>query len=291
MYKDYSFSGKDIETYEGLIPEYYREPLRKGELGGIVVMDDDGDSSFVVGIVLYKVTLGYFEIVWVATTEEYDLPDYGADIVRRMLNKVRVHGGFMGIFARFRKGSPMEEYFPEDEFDRTTEVGGVYRFRLKDVDKFAEEHDSKRALHCVALGSVDGEMKNTILAHSAEAHDFIPLAQPVNWESYDQELSFIFQVNDDPKGIILVEKVDDELVLRLLYSKDPVAAIVLLKHSFHMAYDRYGEDCQVVCPVVRDISAGLIRKIVRNPQHVDLIKVQADIPIGSGTMLDFAHYR
>ena len=291
MYRDYSFSEKDIDLFKALIPDCYMAPLKEGKLSGIVVMDDNFGESDVVGIVLCRETLGYIEIVWAATTKEYELEDYGADMVRRIVNKARVHGGYAGVYGVFRKGSPMENYFPQEEFVLSEETGGVYRFSLKDVDKVAEEDDNKRVHNCVPLSKADGTLKNKVIENAIEAHEAIPIAHPVRWDKYDQELSFVYQIGDDAEGVILVEHDDDdELVISLLYSRDPVATIVLLKHSFHVALGKYGEDCKIACPIVTKNSERLVKKLVHDPTHTQLIRATADLPIGTGTMIDYVHY-
>lgn len=290
MYTDYAFSEKDIDMFKGLIPDYYLNALEQGHLMGLVVVDDDPDYTTAVGIILYRITFGYIEIVWVAPTEEYDLPDYGADMVRRLLNKARIHGNYRGVFGRFRKGSIMSEYFPEEEFMFTNEWGGVYRFKLRDVKKLDKEHDSRNLAHCVALGDADSQLKSRIISNAEAAKDPVPISHPIKWDDYDQELSYIFKINDEAEGIILVENNGEELVISLLYAKDPVAAIALLKHSFHIALEKYGEDCKVACPVISRISEELIKKIVNNPQHEELVRAEADFPVGKGNLVDFLHY-
>ena len=104
-------------------------------------------------------------------------------------------------------------------------------------------------------------------------------------------MSFIYRTSDDEaEGAILVEDNFDELVVSLLFAKDPLSAVVLLKHAFHVAYEKYGDDCKVDCPVINGLSEGLVKKIVRRYDHVEMIRAQAYLPVGTGTLADFLHY-
>ncbi|MCR4908654.1 MAG: hypothetical protein K5985_07455 [Lachnospiraceae bacterium] len=288
MFNDYAMAEEDIEEFRALIPDYCVGPLKDGSLHGLVVINPDSLSAPAVGIVLFRLAKGFIEVEWVAPTKDYDLPDYGADMVRRLLNKARVMRGVLGVRGRFRKGDRMSEFFPENEFSRSREPGGVYRFPLSDVANL--KGDNKRDENCVSLGAADGLLKNSVLDCFSRSEQALPVSRPVKWDSYEQDLSFIFRGAKDAEGIVLVKKEEEELVLSLLYSENPVAAMTLLNRAFNAAKEKYGEAYTVACPVLNAVTEGLVKKIVRNPGREELIRAEARIPAGTGTLGDFVYF-
>lgn len=290
MWQDYLITADDIPLYRTLIPDYYIRQLKEGSLEGLAFINQESMIKPVVGIVLYRVTKGYIEIEWVVPTADYGLPDYGADMVRSVLNKARIQGGFRGVIARFRKGDIMEDYFPEDEFDYVTEPAGVYRFRLSDVTALDRYRENKRLINCIRLGDADKALKNSILTRIAMDEEIIPLSSHVNWDIYEQDLSFIYNGEKGGDGIILVETAEDELVLSLLYSRNPVAGALLLTKAFQAATEKYGADKIVACPVLTELTERIVEKTVSNPVRPELIRAEAIIPVGTGLMQDFITY-
>ncbi len=288
MFNEYTMAEEDIEQFRALIPDYCVGPLKDGSLYGLVVVNPDRPSAPTVGIVLFRFAKGFIEVEWVGPTKDYDLPDYGTDMVRHLLNKARVMRGVLGVSGRFRKGDRMSEFFPEDEFSLTREKGGVYRFLLSDVVNL--KVDNNRDENCVALAAVDGLLKNSVLDCFSRSERALPVSQPVDWDSYEQDLSFIFRGTKDVEGIVLVKKEEEELVLSLLYAENPVAAMTLLNRAFCAAKEKYGEEYKVACPVLNDVSEGLVKKIVRNPGREEVIRAEARIPLGTGTLGDYVYF-
>lgn len=290
MWQDYHITAEDIPLYQTLIPDFYIRQLKEGSLAGLVFINQDSMTNPVIGIVLYRVTKGYIEIEWVVPTADYDLPDYGADMVRSVLNKARIQGGYRGVIGRFRKGDAMAEFFPEDEFSYVTEPAGVYRFRLSDVTGLEKYRDNKRLENCISLSASDKALKNSILTRIAMDEEIIPLSSSVNWDAYEQDLSFIYRGENGGDGIILVEASEDELVLSLLYSRNPVAGILLLTKACDAAADKYGADKAVACPVLTELSERIIEKTIPNPVRPKLIRAEALLPVGTGLIQDFITY-
>lgn len=290
MWQDYHITAEDIPLYQTLIPDFYIRQLKEGSLAGLAFINQDNMTCPVIGIVLYRVTKGYIEIEWVVPTADYDLPDYGADMVRSVLNKARIQGGYRGVIGRFRKGDAMAEFFPEDEFSYATEPAGVYRFRLSDVTGLDRYRDNKRLENCISLSASDKALKNSILTRIAMDEEIIPLSSSVNWDAYEQDLSFIYRGENGGDGIILVEASEDELVLSLLYSRNPVAGILLLTKAYHAAADKYGADKTAACPVLTELSEKIVEKTVPNPVRPKLIRAEALLPVGTGLIQDFITY-
>ena len=290
MWKDYQITPDDIEMFQELIPDYCKKQLKEGRLAGLVFINDDSDTRPVVGIVMYRVTKGYIEIEWVAPTDDYDLPDYGADMVRKVVNKARIQGGYRGVICRFRKDDIMAEYFPAEEFSYVTEPAGVYRFRLSDVTEIRKYRRHSRRENCISLCKADTLLKNSVVARIAIDEEVIPLSLPVNWDIYEQDISAIYRGDDGAEGVILVEDSPEELTISLLFSRNPMAAMTLLVHAFHDAADKYGEDKEVACPVLSELSEKIVEKTVLNPVRPELIRAEAIFPAGTGTMQDFITY-
>ena len=290
MFSDVVMSKEDIENFGALIPGYCVGPLREGSLHGLVIINEDSTDAPVVGIVIYRFVEEFIEVEWVGLTSDYELPDYGADIVIRLLNKARIIGGVRGVRARFREGDLMAEYFPEYEFSRSKESGGVYRFLLSDVTGLGGAGTGTLDDSCIPLASAEKNVKNGILDVLTAYEDAVPLSRPIDWERYEQNCSFIFMNNSEAQGVILVEKKRMELVLSLLFSNNSMATVTLLKKAFNSAKEKYGEGYEVVCPVVNGVSEGFVKKLVRATRHEEFICAKAVFPVGTGTLGDYEKY-
>ncbi len=290
MWQEYDITENDIELFRNLIPDYCIEPLKDGSLSGFAVINRDSGTRALVGVVLYRFINGSVEIEWVCPTEDYDLPDYGADMVRMVVNKARILGDIRSVYARFREGGQMAEYFPESEYTLRTETTGVFRFRLSDVRELDNNHGGDRQKNCVPLSDADSKLINSIISGIANEPQIMPLSHPVKWYTYEQAVSAIYRRESEAEGLILVEKKEDELVLSFLYSKNPVAGMMLLKHAFKIATERYGQDREVACPVLNDLSERLVKKIVPGNKPPEVICAEVILPAGTGLLEDFIVY-
>ena len=290
MYNDFVMSQEDIEQFKALIPDYCVGLLKGGSLYGLVVINEESSAAPVVGIVLYRFVQDFIEVEWVELTEEYDLPDYGADMVVRLLNKARVMGGVRGVRARFREDDRMAEFFPEYEFERSSETGGVYRFILSDVSSLNGVSVKELDDSCISLAKADNKAKNGILNVLLSYEEALPISSPVVWDSSEQDCSYIFVKNNEAQGVVLVEKKAEELTLSFLFSSNNMATMTLLKKAFQTAKEKYGESFAVACPVVNEVSKGLVEKIVRKYEHDEFVLAEALLPMGTGTLSDYEYF-
>ncbi len=250
MWQDFDIAEEDIEMYGDLIPEYCIKPLKNGDIMGLAVINTDSEANPLVGIVLYRYTDEYVEIEWVSQTDAYPLPDHGADMVRLVKNKARINGGYRGIIGRFKKGDIMEGYFPEYEFRRKTGPGRAFSFRLNDVENLTEKENKDGFDNCVPLCKATENEKHNILSRIEKEDQPVPISAPVNWNSYEQDISALYIDGKQAEGIVLGREAGDALEISLLYSVKPAAAIVLLSYAFNTALKKYGKDQEIICPVL-----------------------------------------
>ncbi len=290
MFTDFVMTEKDIDFFTNLIPDYCIEPIKDGSLNGLVVINQGSLAAPVVGIIFYRLIGNFIEVEWVSVANEYRLPDYGIDLVHRLVNKAMVIGGVKGIRGKFREGDRMSEFFPEDEFSRKPAQSGVYRFRISDVKSLKGIEKPKRDKNCIALSAVDENLQSSVMTAFSSYEHPLPISRPVKWESYDPDLSFVILSNKEVEGVIFVENKGKELILSLLYSKNPFAGVTLLKNSYIAAKEKYGDDYPVACPVLNDLSERLVKKIVNDPNRGEFLLAEMLLPSGTGSLSDFAQF-
>ncbi len=279
MWRDYPVKNEDLEPLAELIPDYCLPGLKSGDLSCSVVLNEDDGENPVVGVIIYRIAGEDMEIEWVAPTQSYDLPEQGADMVALLAVRARLAGGLHGLFARFREGDQMADYFPETEYTLTRESDRIYRFRLSDAESLNKQNKNKRLENCIPLKQADHALQNSLLSGTDEHDAAIPIPRPVRWEAYDQEISAFYREADGrANGLILVDKEGDELVIRLLYSPDSVAAITLIEHAFRAATEKYSAEQEVACPVLNGVSEALVKKIVKDPKCGEVIRAQMVFP-------------
>ena len=283
MWRDYPVKNEDLEPLAELIPAYCLPGLKNGDLSCSVVLNEDDEENPVVGVIIYRITGEDIEIEWVAPAQPYDLPEQGADMVWLFVNRARYAGGFRRLSALFREGDLMAHYFPEPAFIWTQEPDGVYRFKLSDVGSLGKQNKGIKTENCIALGRTDRALQNSLLAEADEHGTILPLPHPISWEEFDPEISAIYRgESGKAEGAILVSKENGELVIRLLYSENPVVVITLLEYAFGIASKDFGEEQEIVCPVLTEASETLVKKIVRDPQCREMIRAQIRIADDTG---------
>ncbi len=278
MFTDFALTEKDIDYFTDLIPDYCVGPIKDGNLNGLVVINQESLASPVVGIIFYRVVKEFIEIEWVSVANEYKVPEYGIDLVHRLVNKAMVIGGVRGVRAKFREGDGMAEFFPEYEFSIKSVKSGVYRFRLSDVEDFKGIKKLTRDDNCLALSVADEGVRSSVICAFSSHEHALPITLPIKWDSYEQDLSFVFLENKEAIGAVFVEKQGEELILSFLYAKNPFAGVALLKNAYVAAKKKYGDDYPVACPVLNDLSDKLVRKLVKNPCRDDLLFAETLLP-------------
>ena len=131
MLFDFVMDSYDSELLKDMIPEIYRDGIYSGEITGVLTYDGCAEPDRLVGLCLVRVEALWQEIVWVALTENYDLPEYAADIIWSREEAAREKGELLGTFADFPQSEErMKLYFALAGFDiRNYEEDGIDLFR------------------------------------------------------------------------------------------------------------------------------------------------------------------
>lgn len=290
MWKECAIAKDDAALFGELIPDYCKKELESGDLNGVVFLNQYNAENPVIGLILYRGRAGMLEIEWVAQTAAYDTPAYGMEMVYLFTSRARMEGGFRGVYARFREGDRMAAFFREEDFELKKESSGVYRFRLSDAKAITKQEKNAKLDCCVSMKNADHAIQNEFLS-SVDAHDApVPISRPVRWDLYDPEISAFYRENGSVTGGILVEKEQEDLVIRLLYGQNPVAGISLLGYAFRSAIKKYGEEQTVVCPVLNESSESLVQKIVSSAAAEEVIRAEKIFAPGTGLPQDLITY-
>ncbi|MCR5403355.1 MAG: hypothetical protein K6E91_05960 [Butyrivibrio sp.] len=132
MLYEFEIGNREKRRLKNLIPEIYRDELLRDELFGIATFDRKTDVDNLVGITLVRVKSDFQEIVWVALTDNYSIPEYGADLIRCRVEAAQEVGALLGTFSDI----------PESEI----EMQKYYRLAGFDIMKFEDDNSYVRAV-------------------------------------------------------------------------------------------------------------------------------------------------
>ncbi len=105
-------------------------------------------------------------------------------------------------------------------------------------------------------------------------------------ESFDQEISSVYMMDDRIQGCVLVSYDEEEKSISIDYANtdncgNKIVLMVLLKHAFDVYFSRFAEDDEEVLPsagyilATNDKVASLVRKILPDAEPVDQINTYA----------------
>ncbi len=131
MLFDFIMDSYDADLLGELIPDIYKDGIMSDELTGILTYDGSAEPDRLVGVCLVRVKAMWQEIVWIALTENYDIPEYAADMIWSREEAARDRGGLLGTFADFPQSEErMKLYFTLACFEiRPYEEAGLKVFR------------------------------------------------------------------------------------------------------------------------------------------------------------------
>ncbi|MCR5487045.1 MAG: hypothetical protein K6F35_05885 [Lachnospiraceae bacterium] len=270
-------SPSDPGEYGKHIPENYLEQARKGELiieafyrGG------DAEEGQFLGLSVTGIHLGWAEIVYLYFAGEKKKPEVIAEFLRAMIGieYERSGGGLTGAFIEM----PLSEADPAIQeglrlagMEVMEGKGNVYCFRLSDVREREMLWKASEAAQLLLLKDADSSLRKD-LEHRMESDPMpIPVSMPVEWEEYLPELSMILLEEGNPAGAVLMAARGEFLVLELAYAATRTALPKLLGGVLRQALKLYGEDQELLVPIVARHSEELLERIVPGGMRYDYL--------------------
>lgn len=274
MYKNQLIIPEDIGKYGELIPEFYHERLRKGELFAIASYESRFPRDLLVGVVIMGVRESWTQILWLALTEAYDTDDRAEDLVRERILDAVQDGEAEGIFVEFPASFGKDRFFSifgSLDF-RTEEISGnVLEFTLGSIhtDKLPV---LKNDHGVISLKEADTHILHELGNLMANDERLIPVEIPVSWKSYDQDLSLIHMVDNMPAGLILVTSKEKAARVELAYENTPKGILKLVSVLVSKALEEKDPDTLITIAILEEKLFDMIKVIVPDAKRPDILK-------------------
>ncbi len=251
------------DIFKKLIPAYYEELIKKGDLVGIGFCDDrDPDDVIVIGVVLFRKRPGLIEIVWVSVTDTFIGSFATSDMINSIVVKSGLESQVVGLYAEVPTDEEdLLEALEIAGFEIEQTPSGVYELDMSMVRRDILKGAAKHMSECISIKKADRHMKAELEERLKADSRNLPVDIPIKYGEYDEDLSFIY-LGKNAAGLVLAKKYDSHVLLEVVISQSPANFVVLIA-SFIEAFDRVcDKNMKISIPVVSQEADGLVKKIV-----------------------------
>ncbi len=207
--------------FETLIPKMYLEDLKEQKIFGVATFDGKITRDRLVGVVLVRVRFQWQEIVWVALTEKYSMCEYGADIIKNRVEDARDIGYLLGTYSEFPKEEILRrEYFSCAGFSfekMHSHTFSIYTHALRSSPASLTDEE---ASHMFSLRYLTIDQKRKMQREAHARKNPTPLEDPIDWDSYDQDASVLYEENGEVTAAILVCKKEEFYSMESFFGDD-----------------------------------------------------------------------
>ena len=262
-----------IFSYENVIPAEHIKKTRNGEYYAAEV-SAGGSEPF--GLYITDEVDGWIRLVWMKLFDKDVTTEDKALFIRSCIRSERKRraGEKKGAFAEMMPDEIMEdshEAFALAGMDVREELGNNYEFTLSQVDHRDMLESAAKKIPCKPLSEVDEVLQDTVERLMQNDERPVPIPTFVDYDRYDQDVSGVCLIKDQPKGAILVTETGGYLVIEAIYATGKNALPALLGHAFIKAMEKFGADKQVLAPVVVFKSEQIIEEMVAGEKREKIL--------------------
>jgi hypothetical protein len=253
-----------LDSYKELIPEELFTRLRTGEYYAAAAIKDDGQTF---GVYVTDIIDGWIRIIWLGFSDPDISTAEKALFIRYCIRREKKRAGkdLKGAFAEITGDDAWQDareaYLLAGMEIREVD-GNNYEFTLSQVDHTDMLKSAAEKLPCIPLKDAGVDLLDLLEQQMQNDERPVPVPSFVDYESYDQDISCICLIKDQPKGALLVSHQGDYLVLEAAYSSGKYTLPAVLGHSLFKALEMFGPDKKVLAPVVVFKSEQIIEEMV-----------------------------
>ncbi len=267
----------NIDIYEDVIPEDYKDKIIDEKLFAAAVFD--GDVFF--GIYITDIQAGWLDIVWTYIDDPDKETVEKAAFFRHIIRQEKKQRGadLKGAFIEFYEDEVWNDL--SDVMDVLSLAGftlrlgedNCYELSLSDVKGRKTLQKAAEKVKCIPLSEAQEKIWITEKMEEIMLNDDRPVPVPafIYWEDYLPDISFISLLGGEPCGAVLVTQEKDYLVVELAYTSNPVVLPALLWNALIKAEEKYGGEKRVLVPVVVNKTADIVEHMVPDAKRGKLI--------------------
>ncbi len=195
------------------------------------------------------------------------------EMMRETLLSVSSGNELVGAFAEF---DPADKDFTSllEQTGFTVEYtkGNVFTFDADMVKwpPLKKNLEGKKAM-CTRLKDAGNEDKNNIILQLQEDPRDIPLPVPLEWEQYDDQLSWLY-LQPDGYGMILISDQEDYVQLDFMAANSPLIAGYLLTVALDTFSNSPYADRQITLSTVTKEVEKMVLRYVPESRRLDVVQ-------------------
>ena len=261
MVREFEITPGTIRDYERYIPEICLKDMIDGKLYGSAFYDADMIPDRLIGVVVYGERYRWRCIEWVTLTENYNIPDYAADMIWYLEEDARREGKLFGTYGLIYPGEEhLLTWYKMAGFSVEEELSNVFTLTLSEISEDALKL-TKPSENIREFDAVSRDLVNEMEAIVDQVESPLPVEEDILEDYFVGDLSLLYVDEEGPKGILLVSESDRLLSVDLLFSVNPKVVGVLLGTALLRAKERYAADTKIVIPITSVQSAQLVEKL------------------------------
>ncbi len=258
-----------FQSFFSYIPDNYLGQLKNGSMDATAYYLKESDS--LIGVVLTANHNPWFEIVWVSMAEDSRNEESVLSLLNCVTEEARARGQYAGAFFEMHEGTEtdaMKEMVARAGYTVHTEKDNMYEYKLADSKLEKPLLAAAQKFKCVSVEAAGDDIREKIETRLFDERRPVPVAIPIPWKDYRQDLSFIYiGENDENAGLMLVSEIGNAMVIELLYGTDPAVMAALVGAATLDAQKVLPMDKTVLVPIVNDLTRPLIEKLAPNAKR------------------------
>ena len=276
--RDSRISSGAIADYGELIPDNYVSQIKNGSLKATAYYREEA----FFGVSITGVHDGWMEIVWFAFSDPHPTREDATHLLAHIVNKAREENAYHGVFSELHmvpeEGTldlvfSMREILSSIGFKTMVRKNNLYECRMKDVIDDRTLFAAAKKVSCVPLLFLTDREKDEIENIIYEDTGSVPVALPIPWSSYRQDLSYVhYDADKKSLGILFVSQVGDTMVMDLLYGKNPMVSAAILGTAIQMAREDLSPDQKLLVPIVLEATRPIVEKLAPTATREDLLE-------------------
>lgn len=262
MIQDYWIEQQVPAEFAPLIPLRYAKGIEAGDFLAVGAYDSWDDEP--VGVIVFREQEGWMELVWLHISDAYRESEDALRFVQRRLEATEKAGMLNGAFIDFadeQEEEPMAWLLQTLGFRKDIVSNQVYELTLADV-KDTEALHRQPSKNVRSLHTINEEFRRKLVKAVLVDERPVPLATPVDWSAFDENISVVYMNETEPQGMLLFECREKDLIFSCAWASDPKDLVSMLVVALQQAEQRLTEDTAILIPVLSDRVAGIVEKLV-----------------------------
>ena len=262
MIQEYFIGQQVPDVFAPLIPFRYVREIEQGELMAVGAYDSWEDEA--VGVILFRQQEGWMELVWLNFSEYYRETEDALRFVERRVERTKQAGMLNGVFIDFadeQEEEPVAWILQTLGFRKDLVSNRVYELTLEHVKDTAILH-RQTSRNVRSLHAINEEKRKKLVKTVLADERAVPLTVPVDWSQYDENISVVYMNGNEPEGVLLFERQENDLIFSCAWAVDPKELAGMLVSALAQAEQLLPADAVVLIPVIDRRVGELVEKLV-----------------------------